>query len=579
MSNNRNINTAAQADVATYTFLSEGQEVSRAYHLISLVVNHEVNRVPSATLIFMDGEAAKETFEISDKNEFVPGKTIEIKAGYRSVEKRIFKGIVVRHSIKIRKNGSFLILDCKDPSVKMTVGTKNKYFIQQKDSEIIEALIRQNGLSSQVEPTSQPHKEVVQMDMTDWDFMMMRADMAGKLVFVEDGKITVAKPDFNQEPVQTVVFGSSLLELDAEIDARSQFQTIKGFSWDAANQELTEVEGKKPPANKLGNLKEDDLAKVIGAEPKIQHGGDIEKLELQTWADTARQKAQMAKVKGRAKFQGTEKAKPGVVVRLQGIGNRFKGDAYITAVRHSIAEGNWETDVQFGLEPEWYAKKTGLSGSSNGWAVPLSGLHAGVVTALENDPDGEDRIKVRLPLISPNAEGTWARVASLDAGTNRGAFFRPEIGDEVVVGFLGGDVRHPVVLGMMNSSAKPAPLEASNDNHQKGFVSRSGMKWLMDDSTKNMSFETPLGNKILLSEENKGITIEDQNGNSITLDTQGITLKSAKDVKVMAAAKAEIGGLQLKLAGQSGIEVNGGATLKLEASGLTELKGGLVKIN
>jgi Rhs element Vgr protein len=579
LSNNRNINTAAQADVATFTLLSEGQEVSRAYHLISLVVNHEVNRVPSATIIFVDGEAAKETFEISDKNEFIPGKNIEIKAGYRSVEKRIFKGIVLRHSIKIRKNGSFLILDCKDTSVKMTVGAKNNYFIQQKDSEIMEALIRQNGLSSQVETTPVIHKEVVQMELTDWDFMVMRADMAGRLVFVEDGKITVAKPNFNQEPVQTVVFGSSLLELDAEIDARTQFQDVKGFSWDAANQEVTEVEGKRPAANKLGNLKEDDLAKVIGTEPKIQHGGDVEKPELQTWADTAWQKAQMAKVKGRAKVQGTEKAKPGVFVRLQGIGNRFKGDAYITAVRHSIAEGNWETDVQFGLEPEWYAKKTGLAGSNPGLVVPLSGLHAGVVTALENDPDGEDRIKVRLPLISTNAEGTWARVASLDAGANRGAFFRPEMGDEVVVGFLGGDVRHPVVLGMMNSSAKPAPLEASNDNHQKGFVSRSGMKWLMDDSTKNISFETPLGNKILLSEENKGIKIEDQNGNSITLDTQGITLKSAKDVKVTAAAKTEIGGLQLKLAGQSGIEVNGGATLKLVASGLTELKGGLVKIN
>lgn len=540
---------------------------------------HEVNRISSATLVLGDGEAAKETFEISDKNEFIPGKNIEIKAGYRSVEKRIFKGIVVRHSIKIRKNGSFLIIDCKDPSVKMTVGTRNKYFVQQKDSEMIEALIQQNGLQSQVEATPVTHKEVVQMDMTDWDFMLMRADMAGKLVFVEDGKITVTKPNFNQEPVQTVVFGSSLLELDAEIDARFQAENVKGFSWDSANQELTEVEGKKPPASKLGNLKEDELAKVIGIEPKIQHGGDIERAELQMWADTAQQKAQMAKVKGRAKFQGTERAKPGVVVRLQGIGNRFKGDAYITGVRHSISDGNWETDVQFGLEPEWYVKRMGLSSSSSGLVVPLAGLHVGVVTALENDPDGEDRIKLRLPLISPNAEGIWARVASLDAGTNRGAFFRPEIGDEVVVGFLAGDARHPVVLGMMNSSAKPAPIQAKDDNHQKGFVSRSEMKWMFDDEKKSMSFETHAGNKILLSEEDKGIKIEDQNGNSITLDSQGITLKSAKDVKVTAAAKAEIGGLQLKLAGQSGMEVNGGAALKLEASGLVEIKGGLVKIN
>ena len=62
----------------------------------------------------------------------------------------------------------------------------------------------------------------------------------------------------------------------------------------------------------------------------------------------------------------------------------------------------------------------------------VHGLQIGVVVKLENDPDGEFRILVKVPVIDNNADGLWTRVASLDAGSNRGAFFMPEIGDEVI---------------------------------------------------------------------------------------------------------------------------------------------------
>ena len=87
-------------------------------------------------------------------------------------------------------------------------------------------------------------------------------------------------------------------------------------------------------------------------------------------------------------------------------------------------------------------------------------------------------------MISKDDEGIWARVASLDAGKERGFFFRPEIGDEVVVGFLDEDPRHAVILGMMSSSALPAPMKGSDDNHEKGYVSRSGMRLTFNDDRR-----------------------------------------------------------------------------------------------
>jgi uncharacterized protein involved in type VI secretion and phage assembly len=178
---------------------------------------------------------------------------------------------------------------------------------------------------------------------------------------------------------------------------------------------------------------------------------------------------------------------------------------------------------------------------------------------------------LRLPVIDPSDEGTWARVATLDAGDNRGSFFLPEIGDEVVVGFLNNDPRHPIVLGACNSSAKPAPLTAADDNHQKGFVTRSGIKWIFDDDKKNVLLETPDGNKIFVSGEDKAITIEDQNGHKIMLDSSGITLESAKDIilKATGSLKAEAATVEIKANG----------TAEFSASGTTTVKGGLVQIN
>src|SRR5439155_9734289 len=160
----------------------------------------------------------------------------------------------------------------------------------------------------------------------------------------------------------------------------------------------------------------------------------------------------------------------------------------------------------------------------------ISGLQIGIVTALENDPDGEDRIRVRLPLVSASEDGAWARLATLDAGDQRGTFFRPEIDDEVVVGFLDSDPRFPVVLGQCHSSAKPAPEPAKDANDVKGYVSRSKMKLTFDDDKKSVVLETPSGNKLTLSEDEKTVSLVDQNGNSVALEQGGITLKSAKDI-------------------------------------------------
>jgi uncharacterized protein involved in type VI secretion and phage assembly len=243
--------------------------------------------------------------------------------------------------------------------------------------------------------------------------------------------------------------------------------------------------------------------------------------------------------------------------------------------------------VQFGLSPELFTEVYNLRPLPAAGLLPvMSGLQMGVVTALENDPDGEDRIKCRLPLISANDDGIWARLATLDAGKNRGTFFRPEIHDEVVVGFLNDDPRYPVILGMCHSSAKPAPEPAKDDNHHKGYVSREKLKLTFDDDKKVLTVETPGGNKIVLSDDAKVITLQDQNSNKMTLDDNGIKIESSKDLILKASQDVKLSGTNTELSAQSAFKASGsstaelsGAQTKIDGSAMTVIKGGMVQIN
>jgi Rhs element Vgr protein len=582
------IPTPATPDVCTSAILIEGRELPGYYQVLSVTVALELNRVPSAIIHLRDGEASRSTFEASNSDLFIPGKHIEIQLGYGSQNKKVFKGIIVRHSIKIRNTGSQLIVECRDEAVKMTSGIKSRYLVDQKDSEIMEQLIREYGLQSNVESTSPDLKEVVQYESTDWDFILCRAEANGQVVMVEDGKITIAKPATGGETAVSVMYGTTLMELDAEIDSRIQNTGIKASSWSASEQQVKEIVAAEPETTGNGNLSSSTLAGVIGGkEHEIKHSGKLGDPELQAWANGRLMKERLAKVRGRARFQGFAGIMPGKLIEIAGIGERFEGKMYVSGVRHSLSQGNWETDVQLGINPELFSETYNLRPMPAAGLLPaVTGLQIGIVTALENDPDGEDRIKVRLPMISISDEGIWARISTLDAGDGRGTFFRPEIGDEVIVGFLNDDPRHPIVMGMLHSSAKPAPEPAKDTNHHKGYVSREKLKFNFDDEKKVITLETPAGNKITLSEDQPGLKLEDQNGNKITMDDSGITIESSKALILKATTDLKIEGMNMSAKASSSFKAEGtasaeisGASTTVKGSAMVEIQGGMVKIN
>ena len=567
--------------IVSFKLMINGTDKSSSLSVKSMVINHEVNRIPYASIVLVDGDVSRGSFDLSSSEDFVPGSEIELLAGYANDVEPVFKGKVIRHSIKIRESVAVLVVECKHEAVKLTLGRKSKYYYESSDSDIIEEILSNAGINASVEGSTYVHPELIQYQTSDWDFLALRAQINGQLCFLEDQSVTVKKPDISADPAITLEYGLNLYDFDGEIDARNALKTITAYSWNSNNQEVSEKEAQELSEVQQGNLSNADLAEILGLDNyKLDHGGNLTEEELQEWADAKKVLHLLSYNRGRIKMQGSAIAKPGITVELKGLGTRFNGKAYITAVSHEITEGNWFSNLQYGLNPEWFSETFEVNPPAASGIVPaVSGLQIGKVTQIQDDPNAEERIMVKIPIINNAEEGIWARIALPDAGEERGILFRPEIDDEVIVGFINDDPNDAVILGGLHSSAKPAPLAASDENYEKGIFTQSGIQLLFNDESKSVSIVTPGGRSVLINDDTEEVIIDDNGNSTITLNSDGIALSSSGDVSINAQGDLNLEGQNITIKAQQELKAEGAAGAEFSTSAVAILKGSLVQIN
>ena len=197
----RTLSPKKGTDLPTFSVFANGKELGTDFAILSIAISRKVNKIPAAQVVLLDGSIPEEDFPTSNLPDLIPGTEMEIHLGYRDERDLVFKGIIMKHGIRSQTNASsLLVIELKDEAVKMTLGRQNKFYKETTDSDIIQELINQYSLASEVEDTSVEHKEMVQYSCTDWDFMLMRAEANGLLVYVEDGKILAKKPDLQASP-------------------------------------------------------------------------------------------------------------------------------------------------------------------------------------------------------------------------------------------------------------------------------------------------------------------------------------------------------------------------------------------
>ena len=588
------------AKLVTFTVYSEGSQIKDDFRVKSITVTKEINRIGSATIEIMSGDMPERDFPLSNDDTFKPGKSIKIEAGYDSENESIYEGIVVSHGLRLPSSGeTLMVIECRDFAIKATAGRKNAVFEKVKDSDVITKIGgNYSDLTVSVDATTYQHEELIQYYCTDWDFMLSRADVNGLIAISDDKNLSFKKPGVSESAVLKVTFGDDLIDFDGEVVAVDQYNAAQAVAWDPASQAVVTSDGSAPGLNQQGDLSQSDLSGVLALDKFVlQSGVTAESAVLKSWADALLLKFGLSRFRGNLVFQGSSKAKPGCIIEVDGLGNRFNGNVFVGSVTHTISDGDWKTTAGLGIDAMFMTDRENVMAPSASGLLPgINGLQVGKVVKLDADPAGENRIQVKIPVLNSDPATVWARLANYYGTKEKsGIFFIPEIDDEIILGFFNNDPRHPVVLGSLYSSKNAPPYDLTADNNTKAIVSRCKMVIELDEDKKEITIKTPGKNQIFISDDQKTIKLTDQNGNTIAMDDSGIKIDSCKDVTINAKANikltatsnvetkstadTKIQGMNVTGTADVGMTMKGNATAEFSASGQTTVKGAMVMIN
>jgi len=167
-------------------------------------------------------------------------------------------------------------------------------------------------------------------------------------------------------------------------------------------------------------------------------------------------------------------------------------------------------------------------------ATGLGGRFYGVYPARVTDnldPVGQGRVTVSVPMLGAPSN-LWARMAVPFAGNQRGAWLIPDVDDEVLVAFEGGDPAHPIVIGSLWNGVDRPPETMDANNSRKRIVTRTGLEITLDDDQRSVQIQTPEGRRISLDDTANTVEIEDNAGNTIKLTAGEISISAATKVRI-----------------------------------------------
>lgn len=165
------------------------------------------------------------------------------------------------------------------------------------------------------------------------------------------------------------------------------------------------------------------------------------------------------------------------------------------------------------------------------------GVVEALVASVTDDPEQECRVTLRFPFFDgATAETDWCRVAQPYAGNGYGAVFVPEVGDEVLVAFVHGDMRFPVVLGGLYNGVDKPPTHRTASQDQKMVKTKHGHQVVLDDSQgqEAIRITTAGGHELILDDAGATVAVTG-NGVKITLDDSGTVTVQGTNVTVQGS--------------------------------------------
>ena len=503
----------------------------------------------------------------------------------------VFSGEVTAVSTEWRAGLSTIVYEALDLRHRLIRRLTPTTTLKGTATDILRKIASGAGLQAEIPSKLGSKFDSITFAGTDLETLRKIERLSGAASYVDaKGKLVLFLLD--TAPSVTVQGAEELLEFEATWSPLERAKQVTVSGWDQATGKPFEGVAKTTTAYpKIGLKTSADLLRAGEyRESRVRAVSNDHANELA--AGTAR-RFRAREVRGRGAMLPNGLLRPGVQLQIKGVNDRFNGSYPIVAVQHLFDGNGLVTRFEIGPADDGIADAL-LDGAAS------PSLTVGRVTD-NKDPDKVGRVKVSLPLIGEGLQTDWVRTTTIGAAAGRGVAFLPEIDDEVVVGFLHGDLNDGYVLGVLWNSDPGGflgGLVGDSGVVERRLTARLGNQIrLIDkskgDETSGISIEVDdaktklfLGyTKTELRSDGKPIELTDGkasiklDGGKITITADEITLKSTGKVAidgnaVEAKAKTTV---DLNAASQATLKANG--TVTVQASGMTTIKGATVKVN
>jgi uncharacterized protein involved in type VI secretion and phage assembly len=585
-------------NVSVFHITLDGSDIpaEHMYHVRTIEVDCSLHMPAAATIEFWDTK-----IELTDDTRYKIGADIKITVQSNSaaggddttVSDTVFHGVIAAiEPVFSNDNDTPYAMFCiraYDRLYLLHRGNNTKVYVNEKDSGIASAVIGENGLSAQVHDTQAVHEHVYRDETSDYNFLKSLAERNGLVLCCEDKKVIMAPPDSLGRGTVTLSYGVDLLEFRPALSLAGQVNKVQARGWD--RQEKRHVVGEnasatfEPTTTGFNSRGSAMLQTAHNPRTLILTETHTAQADAEVAAKTLLNRMSAQDMTGEGVAFGNPRIKAGSTLTIKELGTRFSGDYFATRVRHRQDSGGV------------YTTEFWIGGMSTGTLASLVSVQprpssapphqvVGLITAVvtnNSDPKKLGRVKLKYPQLADDLESDWAALVAPGAGPATGLMLVPEVNDEVLVGFIQGDMNHPFVLGGLwnGVDAPPEPPKIADGKvgnrilkTRKGHIFRltdeAGQEKieLIDSKGKNL-FEIDSANDSITLKAAKDITIE---------ATGDITIKGM-NIKIQAQQKLDASGQMVKAEAQTQIALKGGTTAELSASGQTKISGGMVMIN
>lgn len=513
--------TPHRDDVALFDVLLDGTEVDDT--VVSRVTEIRVlNYLALPDLCTFDCGFDVDAFE---SQPFEIGKALEIKLGSAdaSTTSTLFKGEIVTLEPAFSAGGVRLRVRAFDRAHRLQRSRRVRTFSQVTLADICTKVINEAGLTPQVDSSLSLLFEHSQQDNeTDWDFLWRLVRREGGEIFVDGETVIVRKPD-DVAPIE-LVWPEQVREFQAQVTAIQQVTDVSAAAYNGKLGETLQARATSPNQVSEIGITRSTVANAFTGRSHIATEALESADEAHALAQAMLDQLANGYVSGEGLCKGNPRIRAGALLKITGVGAAFSGTYRVQSTTHTL-QGGGVYQTRFHNTPVQTIRGA-LASAANGIARDFGAqLTAGIVSN-NQDPEKLGRVKVKYPHLADEGEGAWAQVALAGAGANRGMTMLPQVDDEVLVAFLHGDTRFPVVLGALHNGGA-TPGDELLDDSKGSWVLRSdqridmkALETITVEATKDMTVKA---GGDYLQEISKGATIK---------VGQALQVKAAQDVTI-----------------------------------------------